>query len=170
MQRLKSSHFGIFDLIIIDTPYDGSCFFHAILRCLNTKYISSSPQNKSLIAKELRYDLSEKLSSELDNLEDFGYSDVKSLLRSNSPMGYEILEPICKMLNINIYIVFSQTKDLYPFGRGVSLYDKNRSSIIIYYDNNHYQSIGIIEKNELKTHFSEDHGLILNINKKLNLQ
>lgn len=173
--------------ILIDTPYDGSCFFHSILRCVNTRYINFSLEEKSQFVRQFRDELAEEIikinpqTSQIyytqlskgnlailgETCTQYSVDTLQKVLRSNDMVGHEFLEYVSTLLDINIYIIFN--KDVYPLGKDLDIYYKNRSCIVLYYSNSHFQSIGIIKEGQINTRFDKNHILIKTINSRYNI-
>lgn len=164
---------------------DGSCMFHAILQCFNKTYINSSTEQKINIVMQLRQDLSNILDEKIG--EDICYNQLsrgelkeiakyvpevslKNMKRSLSSREWgdvRFLELLSNILNLNIFIVFDKTKDLYNLG-DEKIYIKDRDSIIIYNNSNvHFDSVGLVSNGKIRTLFSYEDDVIKKLRSKL---
>jgi len=168
--NLPNINFNISPLSIIKVIPDGSCFFHAVLRSFNLKYIRSNSTNKrQKYVQDLREALAIALEEvdpqtglkEYDKLGGGSYAEynkavsgainsnnyslegLQKELRSSNPVDHVYIEILSNHLNKDIYIINALTKDLYTTGSDINLLYKNRDSIVIYYSPGHYDIIGI---------------------------
>ena len=85
---------------------------------------------------------------------------MKRSLRSNDWGDIRFLELISNVLDIDIYVVWNKTKDIYILG-DKELYYKNRDSIIILNNENiHFDTIGLKQENGNRTLFDKNEPLI----------
>ncbi len=185
----------------IPTDGDGNCFFHAICSAYFIPYISQTlhgePLDRRSFVSDLRRDLANKLSErtphskksyyrrlangELKNLSESlpecSLSNMqKELSTSGLPVSHLYNEFISDILDIDIYILDYEKKDVYMTGTDFNLLYKNRKSIIILYLPGHYELIGHLSsnsgnENKLQTCFKPDHSVIVKIrNRILQLQ
>ena len=174
-----------YDFIRIGAIGDGSCMFHSILQGFNKSYINSSVQDKIKITRQFRNDLSEILDEKISgkmcykqlsrgSLEDFSkvvpetsLDNMKKSLSSNQWGDVRFLELISNVLNIDIFVIWSETKKLYNLG-DKDLYYKNRDSIIILNSGNfHFDTIGLKTKNGNRTLFDKNEPVIKQLRAKL---
>jgi hypothetical protein len=174
-----------FDFVRIGAIGDGSCMFHSILQGFNKSYINSSVQDKIKITRQFRNDLSEILVEKINgkvcykalsrgSLEDFSkvvpetsLENMKRSLSSNEWGDVRFLELISNVLNVDIYVIWSETKDIYNLG-DKDLYYKNRDSIIILNSGNfHFDTIGLKTKNGNRTLFDKNEPVIKQLRAKL---
>ena len=174
-----------YDFVRIGAIGDGSCMFHSILQGFNKTYINSSIQDKIKITRQFRNDLSNILDEEINGkkcynqlsrgqLQDFSKSvpetslaNMKRSLSSNDWGDIRFLELISNILNIDIYVIWSKTKDLYNLG-DTELYYKNRDSIIILNTGNiHFDTIGLKTENGNRTLFDKNEPVIKQLRAKL---
>jgi hypothetical protein len=174
-----------YKFVKIDSIGDGSCMFHSILQCFNKTYIDSSDDGKRKIVQQFRKDLSnildEKVGSELcydqlsrgqlkviaQSVPEVSLKNMKRSLASNEWGDVRFLELISNVLNINIFVIFSETGDIYHSGDS-DIYIKNRDSIIIYNSSNvHFDSVGLVSKSRLRTLFSYEEDVIKKLRSKL---
>ena len=159
----------IIPLTVIKVIGDGSCFFHSILRSFNKEYIeSTSIENRIILVQEFRISVAEALENinlrsrltEYKTLGNGAYEEfsknvessegniysleaLKKELKSSQPVNHIYIELISNYLNIDIYLISINTKDIYTTGTDLKLLYKNRNSIIILYSPGHYDIIGI---------------------------
>jgi hypothetical protein len=177
------------NMVKINTPADGSCFFHAIAyACFipyKTEKIDGIALNKSEFIKTLRKRLAEELSTKIDDntthydslsrgqlgvfsegVEKYSLENMKKELKSNGPVDNVYNEFISNILNKDIYILSSQTQDVYVTGNDFDILYKGRESIVLLFSPGHYDLIGLQEKDGIVTSFSPDHEFILAIRKR----
>lgn len=164
---------------------DGSCMFHSILQGFNKSYINSSVQDKMKITRQFRNDLSVILDEKINgkvcykelsrgSLEDFSkvvpetsLENMKKSLSSNEWGDIRFLELISNILDIDIFVIWNQTKKVYNLG-DKDLYYKNRDSIIILNSGNfHFDTIGLKSKNGNRTLFDKNEPVIKQLRAKL---
>lgn len=174
-----------YDFVKIGSIGDGSCMFHSILQCFNKTYIDSSRDIKRKIVQQFRKDLSIILSEKIDSdvcynqlsrgqlkeisntIPEVSLENMKKSLASNEWGDMRFLELISNVLNINIFVIFSTTGDLYHSGDS-EIFFKNRDSIIIYNSSNiHFDSVGLVSENGIRTLFSYDEDVITKLRSKL---
>ena len=174
-----------YEFVKISAIGDGSCMFHSILQCFNKTYINSSDEDKTKIVRQLRQDLSNILDEKIG--EDICYNqlsrgelkeiskyvpevslkNMKKSLSSREWGDVRFLELISNVLDLNIFIVFDKTKDLYILG-DEKIYIKDRDSIIIYNNSNvHFDSVGLVSNNKIRTLFSYEDDVIKKLRSKL---
>jgi len=173
------------DFVTIPTIADGSCMFHSILQSFNKTYINSSIKDKQKISRQFRNDLSDILDEKIDGqtcykqlsrgqLEDFSkivpetsLKNMKMSLKSNEWGDVRFLELISNILDLDIYVIWKQSSDLYVLGDN-ELYYKNRDSIIILNsENNHFDTVGMKYKNNIRTLFDKNEPVIEHLRSKL---
>lgn len=171
--------------VLIHSMGDGSCFFHSILRAFNRQYIESSREERAKMAAMTREYLADALE-EIDpktnktyyeglsagnlaelgkNYEPASLQFLQKLLRSKHSVSHEFHEAISNFFNLDIYILFRNTKDVYILDSNPELLYKKRLSIFILYsqggDEGHYDVIGIKNSNgTISTLFSHNHYLV----------
>lgn len=171
----------------IPTPMDGSCLFHAISYSYFEPYITEFLNGKKItraeIIKSLRYELSQRLAApnpQTDNkltfyeslnggntknfsqhVHEFSLKYMQQQLNSNNPIGYGYIEFISNTLNKDIYILDEKRKDIYLSDELNYSITGKRNSIVLYYNNNHYELVGICNSDQpVDTHFSSEHSFI----------
>lgn len=167
----------------IRTIGDGSCLIHAILQSFSKEYLElKSDTEKSKLAKEVRFHLSEILDLELPEeqkivyqylsrgeLEDLSkvipeasLEAMKKELNSSSFLTFQYIELLCEIFDINIIFISKKEGDIYYLGDSELFYKKNRDNILInYIDQCHFETIKV--KN--KTIFNYKNPLIQDIEK-----
>lgn len=177
-------------LVRIQTPTDGSCFFHAILKAFYKPYIEGRENGKLVdrnkLISQLRKELADKLAqpaditvpegptnydllsrgslSELSKsmTNDYNYTleGMQDLLLNGNYIDEAYYEYISNRINKDIYIISSVIKDVIPTG-DTDLYYKGRDSIVLLYIPGHYELIGLKSDNgTITTHFTSTHPFI----------
>lgn len=170
-----------FELIIIEIPKDGSCLFHALLLAFFNPYITENFKgnyiSRNQIVSNLRTELSEKLAKPINgkygktyyetlhngqtiefskHVPEFSLRYMQYQLRSKNHIGYGFLSFISDRLNKDIFILDSTGK-IYVSDE-VTV--KGRNAIVLYYNNNHYELIGLKCEDYILTHFKPDNEFI----------
>ena len=159
---------------------DGSCYFHSIADAFYRPY-QLGEINRSEYIKNLRKDLSNKLTSEIyhklgrgqlrefsTRVKGFSLDEMKKQLDSNEPIDNRFNEFISNIINKDIYIINYEKKNIYVTGKDEDILYKNRDSIVIIWcDGNHYDLAGVIEGRRLVTLFKYDHPFIQTIRKNM---
>lgn len=157
------------NLVSLTTIGDGSCFFHAILQAISKRYKPMNNKEKREEVRLLRDALAEMLLIE-DNYSKLGRGEIEEIannvhsmkrenlyrfFKSNEWGGYEILEYVSNILDIDIYVLNARM-NVYKTGDKEALL-KGRKSIIIRNINNvHFETVGLKLKNgKVKTFFDE---------------
>lgn len=172
-------------LCMIPCPPDGSCFFHCILNAIYRPYLASSPDERAVMVKTFRRELSDYLSKKDDSgatiydklsrgqlkimskdIPEFSLEAMKSELLENGPVDNLYNEFISDMINKDIYIVDLDARDIYITGSDVELYYKGRDSIVIGYTEGHYNLIGIKKGSDVVTNFDCGHSFISQIRRR----
>ena len=162
---------------------DGSCFFHCIADAFYEPY-QMGQKNKKDFVSNLRKELSILLSSKNNkgikwydtlsrgtlaefskNVTSFSLASMVSILDSNEFVDNRFNEFVSNIFNKDIYIINYETMDIYITGNDDDILYKNRDSIVlIWYNKNHYDLAGIMQKEDviikLKTLFEFDHPFI----------
>ena len=164
---------------------DGSCMFHSILQSFNKTYIESSHNEKRLICRTFRDDLSNILDENIDgsmcysqlsrgelgeiskSVPEASLQNMKKSLKSNSWGDFRFLELVSNILELNIFIISNDTKNLYITG-DPELFLKDRDSIIILNSSNvHFDTVGVKTQNGIRTLFYNNEPLIQKLTSKL---
>ena len=165
-------------MVKYEIPKDGNCLFHAIALAFFKPYINENfnnrPISRNQIVYNLRKELSDKLSQpvngksgptyyeKLNNsntlkfskyVPEFSLKHMQAELNSNHHIGYGYLEYIANQINKDIFILDANHK-LYPSDE---ITVKGRNAIVLYYQDNHYELIGV----NGMTHFKPNHPFIL---------
>lgn len=162
----------------IPTIGDGSCFLHAILGCCSNPYKKADKKNKQILVKQMRQDLAEILDVKLgeknfyqklsrgqieeiaENVKEMRKEFMQAHLKSGQWLNGNYLELISMLLNLNIIIISAENKAIYPTG-DKEIYFQDRHTIFInYYDQAHFESLGIVTEEGLKTLFHRDSKLV----------
>lgn len=176
--------YEVYDLIRYETPMDGHCLFHALCQAFFIPYqtgvLNDKPISKCQIIQNLRAELADKLSHPVKTIDgpryydllqnghinefathvpEFTLPNMQFELNSNHCIGYGYIEYIADQLNKDIYILDGQRQDVYKSDE-TPLVIKNRPSVVLYYDNHHYELIGLKHDDHYDTHFLPTHPLI----------
>lgn len=180
------------NMFVMNTIGDGSCFFHCIAYAMFENYKVGSTKERISIVRQFRDELSDKLS-ELSKpfgnypdltseniiydtlsrgklrefsevLPEYSLDSMKKILLSDCPVDNIFNELISNELNIDIYILNNNTKNVYITGNDADILYKNRRSVVILYTTEHYSLVGIkLNDKTLKSFFEPDHPFILQI-------
>jgi hypothetical protein len=165
---------------------DGSCYFHSISDAFYGPY-QSGKINKREFIRKLRSQLSTILSSKneqgirwydslsrgqlkelSETMPEVKLENMMELLDSNKFVDNKFNEFMSNIFDKDIYILDHQKKDVYMTGKDNDILYKNRESIVlIWYNQNHYDLVGIIENKKLVTLFPHNHEFITTIRKRL---
>lgn len=180
------------NMLCIPVIGDGNCLFHCLLYVLYDDYKISSNRDKVKLSKRLRSALAKKLyhksesNPELCEYELLGNGNYANFTKESNIaefsirtmyhniktdknyLGYGYIEHLSKQLKTDIYILWKNKQDIYPFIKD-EVYIANTKSIILIYDDNiqHYEVAGVFENGKVTTLFSPDHPLILHIRDRL---
>ena len=183
-----TSEFGN-DLFLISVPGDGSCFFHAVLNAFFIPYRQASEyQQRSKLARQFRKELADYLKSIIEpiekkrvydflckgsleafskNVPEMSIDNLSRELESGDSTNYVHQEIVSDVVRKDIYVLKAPTSNgkvsPYIFDMMDTLY-KNRSSIIIYHESDHY-SLVVRRRSEfdLQSSFSPTDPVIMNI-------
>lgn len=171
---------------------DGSCYFHAIIDAyflpIRTGVLNGERFDRFKFVKKFRYDLSNlleqprpqyggktyyetlsrgELSDRAKNIEEASLAYMKKLLRSQDSVSYIYHEFVSDLLNLDIYILDAEKRDVRLIDSDLGMYYKNRKSIILLYLPGHFELIGTMRLGELKTYFSPRDKLIKTLKRRL---
>jgi len=192
----KKEKFNYSRLVAIETIGDGSCLIHAIaascLVCYRTDTNKEGTIDRRKLARKIRNDLANYLMDKVieddkfqtiirydllgnGNIKELGKTDKKyslsslqQSLRSRDYIGYELFELISDFFNKDLYFLDNTTKDVLTMEINPGDLYKQRDSIVILFDKDHYELIGINYLDRgLKTYFSYDHPLIQAIKQRM---
>lgn len=174
-------------LVRFSTPMDGSCLFHAISNSFfapyHTEILHGRHVSRDKMVAALRRQLAEKLADPISTepgsprhydtlnggntsafaeaVPEFALQYMQGQLDSHTPIGYGYMEFIGNALNKDIYILEALRHDIYITDELPLTIKGNRSSIVLYYMNGHYELVGIQNPDgPFDTHFSPDHSFI----------
>tara|TARA_R110002153_G_scaffold110416_4_gene251697 strand:- start:2243 stop:2860 length:618 start_codon:yes stop_codon:yes gene_type:complete len=183
------------DLVRIRTDADGSCFFHALAKAFFKPYIVGKIDGEVFDRKEfiknLRKDLAVKLGLKVDpkdessktyyatlahgelkkisrDLPEYSLKKMQKELYSSSSISNIYNEFISDQLDLDIYILDAEKKDVYMTGTDDTLLYKNRRSVVILYLPGHYELVGLTnEEGEVETVFSPKSDFIQSIRSRM---
>lgn len=176
-----NNEFSYPNMISIDDGiHDGSCFFHSISMATYKPYQINQIDRKKHVA-DMRRTLSKKLPYYYDKLANGELPELamdipvirldymQEELDSTRYISNIYNEYISELLDIDIYLLNNDTKDVYPTATNLNLLYKNRLSIVILYiDNNHYQIVGLKNKDgSITVSFKPDHNFITYVKNRL---
>lgn len=178
--------FEKWNLVRFSTPSDGNCLFHAIANSFFVPYHTEILNGKKISRREIityfREELSDKLSEKIDNspnsqtyydtlnegnthkfsknVPEFSIDYMKEQLKSSVAIGYGYIEFLSNVLDKDIYILDGSRFGIYISDELPLTIKGTRSSIILYYDNGHYELIGIQDNDLFHTIFSHEHSFV----------
>jgi len=147
-------------------PFDRSSFIRGFRKelalKLESRVDSTDPESKIWYDTISRGRLREFTEGEELHPDAARYTleEMQNELMSSNPVDFIYNELISEILNVDIYILDNNTRDVYMIGNDVSLYYKNRNSIVILYMPGHYDLVGINTNNGIRTFFGPNHQLI----------
>jgi hypothetical protein len=151
----------------MSTIGDGSCLIHAVLQAFSDEYNKlNNPFSKSLLAREVRFHLSEVLElpvalnnksnnvyqelsrGELEKISkevpDASLKSMKNQLNSYQFLTFHYVELLSEIFDINIIFISQKERDFYYSGDFELLIKKKRDSIFVnYIDQAHYETIKV---------------------------
>jgi hypothetical protein len=175
------------DMVRIAVPGDGHCFFHALCLSFSREYktgvIDGRAIDRQTFVINLRRDLAKLLTDKVDpldresltyyeqlsrgSLKEFGdnvpeykLSNMIRELQSSQSVDYVYYELISDQIDKDIYVLNLITQDVYVMGDASDLYIKNRASVVLLYMPGHYELIGLVDEDRIKTLFPYDHPFI----------
>lgn len=190
----ENDNFNFPNMIRKGVEADGSCFFNSIMTAIYEPYrcghLNGVPFPKNMFIRDLREDFSVKLSQKIDaEFEDspiqydmlnngelrelsktfptLELKNMKAILKENTMMDNRYNEFISNILDIDLYILDGEKKDIYPLVTDDDLLYKQRDSVVLIYFGMHYELAGVQEVNEEKYMFESDHPFILSIQKRM---
>jgi hypothetical protein len=179
--------FDRWNIVRFATPMDNNCLFHAIANSFfepyHTEILNGKHIDRRRMIIAMRKELSHKLASKVSEVDDsptyyetlnggntsafaqnvpeFSLSNMQFQLQSQVPIGYGYMEFIGNALNKDIYILEAIRHDIYITDELPLTIKGDRSSIVLYYMNGHYELVGIMNLDgSFDTHFSPDHSFI----------
>lgn len=171
------------NFVLIRTPGDGSCLFHAVCHAIYTSYLTESIRDIPMSRRSIVLQLRDELAAELDSPnpfdpegrtyyesisggefaalgrsmpEEFGLERLQRLLRSNEWAPEAIVVFLGLRLQKTIYLIDSTTNDMYMMA---GLPDPSLPAIVLYYTReSHYDLMGIGEiDGSITTHLAPRH-------------
>lgn len=173
---------------------DGNCFFHSVLmgfikpyrrrvdeegkvvhrqryaECLRDQLATKLGEKTGLsLGSPILYDVLSrgKLREFSKTIPDYTLENIQKLLRSNDHVGLEVIELTAIVLNINIFLIDIDTKDVYKTGDSELLFSPDRKgSVVLLYSNNHFDLCGITKygrndsEDKIISHFKNDNPFI----------
>lgn len=178
---------------------DGSCFFHAVLLAISSKYRNSTKSVREKICAQFRKDVAQFLQSEISIEKDgetiqvpvynylsrgqlvpfskeipfYTIENLVNLIDSMEAVGLEVVELVSLKIGINIYILDGRYNIIYNPGDVEFLYPPDRNSILLYYNHEHFDLCAIDhynKKGEYATFFLPTNPLITYIRSELRLK
>jgi hypothetical protein len=185
--NLKLKHIKYPNLKSIESTGDGNCFFHSILKAVNINYFKSTDRSK--FASEFRKSLAEYLNS-VDStnicvydklsrgklrefsqtLQEYSLENMTFELHCNTPVDNRFNELICNYLNIDLYILDSESEDLYITGNDSDILYFNRPSVVILYTPGHYRLVGVAEDGDITDFFHYSHSFIQYLQNRIDIK
>lgn len=168
--------YDTWQLVKIKTPDDNHHLFHAICQAFFKPYIDEEFNgckiSKLQVVLNLRKELADKLGQFIPGkglrYYDLYKSDANaSLLQTQSKLAsteaitFGYFNYLSHQINKDIFIL-QNDGTLYPCDE---LVYKNRTAIILYYHNHHFDVVGIKNDNHIQTHFRPTHDLIQHLSK-----
>ena len=182
------------DMVEIEVPPDGSCFFHSICLAFYKPYIFSEIGNiktqRSDIIKQFRHELSVILGESDENgitiydtlsngnlkllgkefPNEYSLQALQKMLDSNESIDHSVHEFISNEIGKDIYFLESDKMDVYKYGKDLSLLYKKRPSIVLMHHNEHFNLVGIKNQDStIDTYFDANHPFISEIIDNLNI-
>lgn len=174
----------IYRLSVLGT--ENSCYFHAVLSAYNPTYKENSDVTfRTQMARTLRNLLAEKLDSYNVNgkriydllsqgtfrsyseaVPEYSLTEMLNMLKGNEPVDHRFQELLCDVLDLDIYILNSTTRDVYHV-TNEKIYIKDRTSVVLLYEPGHYSLIGKHENGSMITTFEPDHDFIKAIRQRI---
>lgn len=178
------------NMVCIKVLADGSCFFHALCRACYMAYILEKFDRRKIVMN-LRRNLAKRLgknSNKLDptsplvydmlsrgnlrkiakDLPQYSLENMQNELLKGGSIDYIFHEFISNELEKDIYILDATKRDVYIIGNEDDILYKDRPSIVLLYNRNHYDLVGIRMKEQIHTLFSYDDPFIQTIRDRLN--
>lgn len=167
---------------------DGSCFFHSFADSFYRPYKLGEVDKRKFV-KSIRHQLSELLGSKNERgivwyytlsrgklldyskqMPDFTLENMQALLDSSNSIDNRFNEFISNVFNKDIYIIDGTTRDVYITGDDDEILYKGRESVVLlYYNRNHYDLVGILDDDRLITLFKPNHPFILQIRARMSV-
>jgi hypothetical protein len=170
-----------YQFVSIDTIGDGSCLLHSVLYSFNKKYRESGFRERTKIVENLRENFSEVLEEKENDktyyqnlsrgeiedlskiLKDLDLNYMKSYLCSKKWLNIFYLELISNQLDIDIIIINEKNRKIYKTGDNELLIKKRNTVLVNYIEETHFESIGMVTPEGIKTFFSPDSKVICDL-------
>lgn len=182
--HFSKNGFEKFEIYWYKTLGDGNCFFHSILMGMRISYRQNPAIRKSYVRdfrNELAFSLARPYGGKKDengediilydqlsrgylreyavNVQGYDLNSLMSLLLTDSSVGQEIIEAASIHTETNVFILSTQTQDVYIHG-DYDMHSDNWTNVVILYDGCHYSLVGIKVKDSIVSHFVNDHPFI----------
>lgn len=173
-----------YEFVRIPTIGDGSCLLHALLYCCSGEYIKKDRKERMKMVRELRIDLANILDfkiiddktiyqtlsrGELEeiskNVKEVDKKYMQRHLKSPAWLTASYIELLSLMFNINIIFISFNTKKIYKTGDKELLFQDRNTIFINYIEQGHFESLGIMTDDGMKTYFSKNSPIVKEIKK-----
>ena len=157
--------------VTIDTIGDGSCLLHSVLYSFNNKYRKLGFNERIKMSDTMRRNLSEVLDEKEDektyyqNLKEMDIGYMKHHLCSRKWLNMYYLELISNQLDIDIIIINEKNRKIYKTGDNELLLKGRNTVLINYIEEAHFESIGMVTPQGIKTFFSSDSQVVRDLRK-----
>ena len=169
--------------VTIDTIGDGSCLLHSVLYSFNNKYRKLGFNERIKMTDTVRRNLAEVLDEkenektyyqnlsrgEIEELSKFlkemNIDYMKHHLCSRKWLNMYYLELISNQLDIDIIIINEKNRKVYKTGDNELLLKGRNTVLINYIEEAHFESIGMVTPQGIKTFFSSDSQVIRDLRK-----
>jgi hypothetical protein len=173
----------------IDTVHH--CVLNAISVAYRSEELHGTEVSKKSLVRALRQELAHKLHSAYDTLNggrlkemvnidpDLSQENLEHLLLTSMNFPKPLLEFVCDQLNIDLFYVSGPNRDVFPIMTEMELIIKGRRSVVVLYNRNRYELMGIHEvtrkkdtgeqTEEFVTVFRPDHPFINQLKRQLGL-
>lgn len=157
------------NMVRVFTIGDGSCLFHGVISSFFSPYrkgeLSGRPLDRRAFVLKFRQELADKLAEPASpgdpsiswyqllsrgqlpefsrTVPEFSLPAMQAELRSGGSVDNKYNELLSEILNKDIYLLSSETKDLYITGNDSDILFKDRDSIVILYNRGHYEVVGV---------------------------
>ena len=172
-----------YHFVTIDTIGDGSCLLHSVLYSFNNKYRKFGFNERIKFSDEMRKNLADVLEEQENDktyyqnlsrgeieelskvLKEMDVDFMKRHLCSRKWLNIFYLELISNQLDIDIIIVNEKNRKIYKTGDSELLIKGRNTVLINYIEEAHFETIGIVTQEGIKTFFSPDSKVIRDIKK-----
>lgn len=169
ISKLKLVRFGVIG--------DGSCYVHACLKAFSKEYQTSMSDKRVSIAKNIRMDIADTITEEeFEQTKEwfegagFGNLDIEDFKQVMADptrwIGQYLIPYVNRAFQINVFILSGVNPEPYVFGQTSDKINSKLDSVVLYYINdNHYETVGVDEKEGIRTLFDFNHPLIKHLSK-----